>query len=205
MSHIHLLEPAALVQEPSRILRMNGERDPRVPRAGGAGERFAQERLAVAHPSMHVLVVGLKRDAQLRRDRIDRRQPSAMGKHAHPAGSGIDAVDHRDDAAVGLAAPALDIDARGRGLKDLERPHRRRRRIPKRHVEPVPQSVLIGRNEWTEAGQRGARGRALGCRHAGARFVPAEVSCRGSLMASCVVPSNPSRVSREAVQRTTLN
>lgn len=62
MSHIHLLEPAALVQEPSRILRMNGERDPRVPRAGGAGERFAQERLAVAL----VLELGLKRYAQLR-------------------------------------------------------------------------------------------------------------------------------------------
>jgi hypothetical protein len=53
---------------------MNGERDPRVPRAGGAGERFAQERLAVAHPSMLVLELGLERDAQLRRDRIDRRR-----------------------------------------------------------------------------------------------------------------------------------
>jgi hypothetical protein len=149
---------------------MNGERDPRVPRAGGAGERLAQQRLAVAL----VLELGLKRDAQLRRDRIDRPEPRAMGKHAHPAGSGIDAVDDRDDAAVGLAAPALGIDAHGRRLKDLDRPQRRRRRIPKRHMEPVPQSVLIGRNEWTEAeqwgshefgfgrcGVRGGRGRFL--------------------------------------------
>ena len=76
-----------------------------------------------------------------------------MGKHAHPAGSGIDAV---DDAAVGLAAPVLDIDAHGRRLKDLDRPQRRRRRIPKRHMEPVPQPVLIGRNKRTEAEQWGS-------------------------------------------------
>ena len=40
-----------------------------------------------------------------------------MGTHAHPAGSGIDAVDDRDDAAVGLAALALDIDAHGLGTE----------------------------------------------------------------------------------------
>jgi hypothetical protein len=40
-----------------------------------------------------------------------------MGKHAHPAGSGIDAVDDRDDAAVGLVAPVLDIDAHGLGTE----------------------------------------------------------------------------------------
>ena len=71
MSHIHLLEPAALVQEPSRILGMNDEREPRMLGAGGAGECLAQERLAVADPSMHVLELGLERDAQLRRDGID--------------------------------------------------------------------------------------------------------------------------------------
>jgi hypothetical protein len=71
VSHIHQLEPAALVQEPSGILRMNGEHDPRVPRAGGAGERLAQERLAVADPSTQALELGLERHAQLRRDRID--------------------------------------------------------------------------------------------------------------------------------------
>ena len=78
------------------------------------------------------------------------------GKHAHPAGSRIDAVDDRDDAAVGLTAPALDIDAHGRRLEDLDRPQRRRRRIPQCHMEPVPQCVLIGRNEWTEAEQWGS-------------------------------------------------
>ena len=82
MSHIHLLEPAALGQEPSRILGMNGERNPRGPRAGGAGERFAQQRLAVAL----VLVVGLERDAQLRRDRIDRRQPRGDERSQHIRG-----------------------------------------------------------------------------------------------------------------------
>jgi hypothetical protein len=112
VSHIHLLKPAALVREPSRILGVNGARDPRVPGVGGAGERLAQERLAVADPSMHVLELGLERHARLRRDRIDRPEPRAMGKRAHPAGAGIDAVDDRDDAAVGLAAPALDRDAR---------------------------------------------------------------------------------------------
>jgi len=50
---------------------MNGEHDPRVPRAGGAGERLAQERLAVADPSTQALELGLERHAQLRRDRID--------------------------------------------------------------------------------------------------------------------------------------
>jgi hypothetical protein len=65
VSHIHLLEPSALVQEPSRILGMNDERDPRMLGAGGAGQRLAQERLAVADRSMGVLVVGLERDAQL--------------------------------------------------------------------------------------------------------------------------------------------
>jgi hypothetical protein len=96
---------------------MNGERDPRVPRAGGAGECLAQERLAVADPSMHGLELGLERDSQLRTDRIDRRQPRAMGKRAHPAGSGIDAVDNRDDAAVGPAALALERDAHGLGAE----------------------------------------------------------------------------------------
>jgi hypothetical protein len=71
VSHIHLLELSALVQEPSRILGMNGERDLRVPRAGGAGECLAQEWLAVADPSMRVLERGLERHAQLRRDCID--------------------------------------------------------------------------------------------------------------------------------------
>ncbi len=71
MSHIHLLELSALVQEPRRILGMNDERDPRMPRSGGAGERLAQERFAVADPSMHVLELGLERYAQLRRDGID--------------------------------------------------------------------------------------------------------------------------------------
>jgi hypothetical protein len=156
VSHIDLLEPAALVEEPSRILGMNGESDPRMPRAGGAGERLAQERFAVVDPSMHVLELRLERHAQLRRERIDRPEARARGKRAHPAGSGIDAVDDRDDAAVGRAAPALDIDAHGRGLKHLDRTQRRRRRSPKRHMAPVPQPVLIGRNEWTEAEQREA-------------------------------------------------
>ena len=75
------------------------------------------ERIAVAHPSMWVLVVGLERDAQLRTDRIDRRRSRAGGNHAHPARSGIDAVDNRDDAAVGLAAPVLDRDAHGLGTE----------------------------------------------------------------------------------------
>ena len=156
----------------------------------------------MAHPAMWVLVVGLKRDAQLRRDRIDRRQPRAMGKHAHPAGSGIDAVDDRDDAAVGLAAPVLDIDAYGRRLKDLDRPQRRRRRIPKRHMEPVPQSVLIGRNEWAEAGQWGVHEFGFGRSPVWVRFVLTGVLWRDSIMVSCVVPSSPRRVSRETVQRT---
>jgi hypothetical protein len=79
VSHMHLLEPAAPVQEPSRVLWRSGERDSRMPRAGGVGERLAQERLAVAHPSMCVLELGLKRDAQLQREGIDRRQPRARG------------------------------------------------------------------------------------------------------------------------------
>jgi hypothetical protein len=117
VSHIHLLEPAGLVQEPSRILRMNGERDPRMLRAGGAGERLAQEWFAVAEPSTRALELGFERYAQLRRDRIDRPEPRASGEHAHPARTGIDAVDDRDAAAVGLAAPALDIDAHGLGTE----------------------------------------------------------------------------------------
>jgi hypothetical protein len=88
------------------------------------------------------------------RGSVRRNRARALGNRAHPAGVGIDAVDDRDAAAVGLAAPALDIDAHGRGLKDLDRPQRRPRRIPKRHMEPVPPPVLIGRNEWTEAEQR---------------------------------------------------
>ena len=152
MSHIDLLEPAAPVQEASRILWMDGEGDLRMPGAGGAGECLAHQRLAVAL----VLELGLERDPQLGSDRIDRRQPRARGKHAHPAGSRIDAVDDRDDAAVGLTAPTLGIDAYGRRLEDLDRPQRRRRRIPQCHMEPVPQGVLIGRNEWTEAEQWGS-------------------------------------------------
>jgi hypothetical protein len=66
-----LLEPAALVPETIRILGLNGERYPCMPRAGGAGVRLAQERLAVANPSMRVLEFALKHDAQLRSDRID--------------------------------------------------------------------------------------------------------------------------------------
>ncbi len=196
MSHIHLLEPADLVQESSRILRMNGERDPRVPCAGGAGERLAQERLAVADPSMRGLELGLERHAQLRSDRIDRPEPRARGKRAHPARASIDAVDDRDDAAVGLAAPVLDIDAHGRRLKDLDRPQRRRRRIPKRHMEPVPQAVLIGRNEWTEAEQWGVHGFGFGRRPVWVRFVLTGVLWRDSIMVSCVVPSSPRRVSQ---------
>ena len=71
MSHIHLLESADLVKEPSWMLWMNGERDPRVSRAGGAGECLAQEWFPVAGPSMHVLKLRLERHAQLRGDRID--------------------------------------------------------------------------------------------------------------------------------------
>jgi hypothetical protein len=53
------------------MLWMNGERDPRVSRAGGAGECLAQEWFPVAGPSMHVLKLRLERHAQLRGDRID--------------------------------------------------------------------------------------------------------------------------------------
>jgi hypothetical protein len=179
VSHIHLLEPAALVQEPSRVLRMNGERDLRMPRAGGAGERLAWERLAVAHSSIHALELGLERDAQLRSYHIDRRQPRGRGKHAHPAGSGIDAVDDRDDAAVGLAAPALDIDAHGLGTEGSRPDAAAPAEDPKAPHGAAATAVLIGRNEWTEAEQRGAHDLEFGCRCGGTRFVPAEVLCRG--------------------------
>jgi hypothetical protein len=134
---------------------MNGERDPRVPRAGGAGECLAQERLAVADPSMHALELGLERYAQLRRDRIDRPEPRASGKHAHPARAGIDAVDDRDDAAVGLAAPALDIDAHGLETEGPRPAAAAPAEDPKAPHGAAATAVLIGCNEWTEAEQGG--------------------------------------------------
>ena len=176
MSHIHLLDPAALVQEPSRVLWMNGERDPRVPCAGGAGERLAQERLAVVDPSMHVLELGLERHAQLRRDRIDRPEPRASGQRAHPAGSGIDAVDHRDDAAVGLVAPVLDIDAHGLETKG-SRPAAAAPAEDPKAPHGASATVCLDRPQRVDGGgaAEGAHDLEFGCRCGGTRLVPAEV------------------------------
>jgi hypothetical protein len=72
------------------------------------------------------------------------------------------------------------------GLKDLDRPQRRRRRIPKRHMEPVPQPVLIGRNEWAEAGQWGAQESEFGRGAVRVRFVLTGVLWRDSFMVPCI-------------------
>jgi len=86
------------------------------------------------------------------------------------------------------------------GLKDLDRPQRRRRRIPKRHMEPVPQSVLIGRNEWTEAGQWWAHEFEFGRRSARVRF--AGVCCRGFFTEPRTLSLSPRRVPHETVKCT---
>ena len=104
-----------------------------------------------------VLKIGFERNAQLRRALVDPRQPHARRQLAHPAGADRLARDlaHHADVACALA-PLLGIDAHAGLLQHLDRPQRRRRRIPQRHVQPMPQSRLVGPAQRTQAQAAGA-------------------------------------------------
>jgi hypothetical protein len=156
----------------------------------------------VAHSSIHVLELGLERDTHLRSDRIGRRQRRAGGStriQQDPAS--MPSTTSTTPQSVS-AAPALDRDAHG-----LEaggpRPAAAAREEDPKAPHGASATAYLDRPQRVDGSGATAVPHDLGfgCRRVGARFLPAEVLCRGSIMVSCLVPSSPRRVSQGTVQR----
>ena len=71
----------------------------------------------------------------------------------------------RDHADVGRPPPLLGVDAHARVLQHLDRAQPAGRRIPQRHVQPVPQAVLVvgGQRTKTQHGRKQNRRNAAAC------------------------------------------
>ena len=101
-----------------------------------------------------MLELRIECDAKLGCLGIGRCQPDTNGKQANPAGASVSSVHLRNDSNICWIAPVLGIDAHTRDLKNFDGAETSRRRIPERHVKPMPKLVLVFSDEGSESEHR---------------------------------------------------
>jgi hypothetical protein len=92
----------------------------------------------------------------LRRLVVDVAKALTFRQQSHPARAGILPVHNSHDTYIGRLAPTLNQDANPRMLKYRDGPKRRRRRVPERDMQPLPQALLVRGDEGAEVQQSGS-------------------------------------------------